>query len=65
MYRLTGWGLAAAAVTLCVLGGCATNPVTGKSDIALMSESSEVKLGKQMHVEITRTMGVYDDYNFQ
>jgi predicted Zn-dependent protease len=65
MYRLTKWGLAAAAATLCVLGGCATNPVTGKSDIALMSESSEVKLGKQMHVEITRTMGVYDDYNFQ
>jgi len=65
MRKPTRWTLAAAAAALALLGGCATNPVTGKSDIALMSEDSEIKLGKQMHVEITRTMGVYDDYNLQ
>jgi predicted Zn-dependent protease len=65
MHKLTQCSLAAAAAALALLGGCATNPVTGKSDIALMSEDSEVKLGKQMHVQITQSMGVYDDYNMQ
>jgi predicted Zn-dependent protease len=65
MRRSTSLILAAAAATLALLGGCATNPVTGKSDIALMSEDSEIKLGKQLHVEITQKMGVYDDYGLQ
>lgn len=65
MRRLNTWSLAAAAAALAVLGGCATNPVTGKSDVAFMSEASEIKLGKQMHVEITQKMGVYDDYALQ
>ena len=57
--------LAATATALAVLAGCAANPVSGSSDMAFMSEESEVKLGKQMHVQITQTMGVYDDYNLQ
>ncbi len=65
MPKLTTSTIAAAALALAVVAGCATNPVTGKSDVAMMSEESEVKLGKQMHVQITQTMGVYDDYNLQ
>jgi predicted Zn-dependent protease len=65
MPKLTTSTIAAAALAFAVLAGCATNPVTGKSDVAMMSEESEVKLGKQMHVQITQTMGVYDDYNLQ
>jgi predicted Zn-dependent protease len=57
--------LAAAAAALAAVAGCATNPVTGASDMAFMSEASEIKLGKQMHVQITQTMGVYDDYALQ
>ena len=57
--------LAAAAAVLAAVAGCATNPVTGASDMAFMSEASEIKLGKQMHVQITQTMGVYDDYALQ
>jgi predicted Zn-dependent protease len=53
------------AAATAVLAGCATNPVTGRSDVAFMSEASEVKQGKQMHVQITQTMGVYDDYGLQ
>lgn len=53
------------AIAASVLAGCATNPVTGRSDMAFMSEDSEVKLGKRLHVEITQRMGVYDDYNLQ
>ena len=57
--------LAAIATGLVLLAGCATNPATGSSDMAFMSEDSEIKLGKQMHVQITRAMGVYDDYALQ
>lgn len=57
--------VAATAVALSLLASCATNPVTGRTDMAFMSEDSEVKLGKQMHVQITQTMGVYDDYSLQ
>jgi predicted Zn-dependent protease len=61
----TGLTLTLAVAALAAFAGCATNPVTGKSDMAFMSEESEIKLGKQMHVQITQTMGVYDDYNLQ
>ncbi|MBS1200147.1 MAG: Zn-dependent protease [Proteobacteria bacterium] len=57
--------LAAIAVGFALLSGCAANPVSGGSDMAFMSEDSEIKLGKQMHVQITQTMGVYDDYALQ
>ena len=57
--------LATLATCCALLAGCATNPVTGGSDMAFMSEDSEIKLGKQMHVQITQTMGVYDDYPLQ
>lgn len=50
---------------LAALAGCATNPVTGKSNIAFMSESGEIEMGKKLHVQITQAMGVYDDYNLQ
>jgi predicted Zn-dependent protease len=57
--------LATLAAALAVLAGCATNPATGRTGVAMMSEASEVKQGKQMHVQITQTMGVYDDYRLQ
>jgi predicted Zn-dependent protease len=56
---------ATATATIALLGACATNPVTGKSDLALMSEDSEKRLGQQMHVQITQTMGVYEDARLQ
>lgn len=61
MMRITLMLLAA----LATVAGCATNPVSGRSEVAMMSESSEVKLGKQLHVQITQTMGVYDDLDLQ
>ncbi|MBM5812522.1 MAG: peptidase M48 Ste24p [Gammaproteobacteria bacterium] len=44
---------------------CATNPVSGRSEAVLMSEASEIRTGKQLHVQITQTMGVYDDLELQ
>ena len=46
-------------LTACV--ACATNPVTGKSQISMMSEAEELAIGQQQDAEIRREMGVYDD----
>ncbi len=43
------------------LHGCATNPVTGKQDFALVSESEEIEQGRRFHATILRQYGVYDD----
>ncbi len=56
---------ALAAAILLLAAGCATNPVSGKSDLAFMSQEQEKKIGQQMHVQITQTMGVYDDARLQ
>lgn len=49
------------ALAACQLPGCATNPVTGKQDFVLMSESDEIRLGRQYSQEITREMPAYGD----
>jgi len=40
---------------------CATNPVTGKRQMSLLSEAEELAIGQQQDAEIRREMGVYDD----
>lgn len=44
---------------------CATNPVSGKRELALMSEAQEIELGRQSDAEIRKTMGVYNDPELQ
>ena len=44
-----------------VLGGCATNPVTGGQNFVLMSEKQEISLGKQYHGEVMKQYKVYED----
>lgn len=45
------------------LGGCSTNPATGQPTFtAFMSESEEIRIGRQEHPKIVREFGgVYDD----
>ena len=40
---------------------CAVNPVTGKRQLALISESGEISLGQETDVQIRQQYGVYDD----
>jgi len=47
MRRLKATLAAAAVAGLLAAGGCSTNPVTGKSQVVLISEQQEVELGKQ------------------
>jgi predicted Zn-dependent protease len=43
------------------LSACATNPVTGKSDFVLVSESEEIEQGRRYHKQIIASYGVYED----
>jgi len=40
---------------------CAINPVTGKKELSLISESQEIAMGKETDVEIRHEYGVYAD----
>lgn len=44
-----------------VLSGCATNPVSGKQEIRLFSDSEEITLGLQTKAAIIKQYGEYND----
>jgi predicted Zn-dependent protease len=50
---------------LLLADSCAKNPVTGKRDLMLLSESQEVAMGKQSDPDIIKFFGLYDDKNLQ
>src|SRR5688572_15844206 len=56
---------AGVVVLTTLMGACATNPVTGRREISLMSESQEIALGKESDAQVRQEMGVYDDAALQ
>lgn len=52
--------LAPAAFLALVVGGCATNPVTGGREFTFMTEGQEVSIGRDADGQIREQMGVYD-----
>ena len=50
-----------------LLSGCASqvNPVTGRSELSVMDEASEIAEGKQAHVQVLQEYGAYDDPKLQ
>jgi predicted Zn-dependent protease len=40
---------------------CATNPVTGKKELSLVSESQEIEMGRSYAAQVSREIGVYPD----
>lgn len=46
-------------------GGCARNPVTGKSELSLVSEAQEIQMGQQASKEVAQSIGFYDDAKVQ
>jgi predicted Zn-dependent protease len=56
--------VAALAATLAA-AGCATNPVTGKTDVVTMSAAQEVEIGRKMHPQILQEYGRYQDEELQ
>jgi predicted Zn-dependent protease len=47
------------------LSGCATNPVTGKSQLALVSEPQEIEMGKQAAEETRQSIGLVKNDSLQ
>jgi predicted Zn-dependent protease len=41
--------------------GCARNPVTGKSELSLVSEAQEIQMGQQGAKEVEQSIGFYKD----
>jgi predicted Zn-dependent protease len=56
---------ALAAVALGQLVACATNPVTGRPQVVLMSEAQEIQMGKEAAPQIAASMGLYEDAELQ
>ncbi|HSK09708.1 MAG TPA: M48 family metalloprotease [Vicinamibacterales bacterium] len=44
---------------------CATNPVTGKRELALISESQEIAMGRDADKEVAAAYGLYPDESLQ
>jgi predicted Zn-dependent protease len=58
---LAGLGAGLAAGPL----GCARNPVTGKSELSLVSESQEIQMGKEASAQVAQSIGLYRDAKVQ
>jgi len=46
-------------------GGCATNPVTGKKQVSLVSEGKELQMGQEADPAVISEYGLYDDPEMQ
>jgi len=57
-------GAALLAAAAC-LGGCATNPATGKRQISLVSTGKELEIGRESDPAIIAEYGLYDDPSVQ
>jgi predicted Zn-dependent protease len=53
------------AASLFFIDGCAVNPVSGKKQLVLMSESQELAMGKEADPQIIQQMGLYDNKDLQ
>ena len=58
-FLLLGTGLAIG------LFSCARNPVTGKSELSLVSESQEIQMGQQAAQDVAQSIGLYNDSKVQ
>jgi len=55
------WSAGALGLIVLVLGGCATNPVTGQSQFTLYTEAEEIELGLQANREMLQNYGEYTE----
>lgn len=57
--------VAAALALAAVAAGCATNPVTGRQQLALVSEQQEIQLGRDADQQVIQQIGLYPDEELQ
>jgi predicted Zn-dependent protease len=63
--RRAGAWLLGAALLAGPLAGCARNPVTGKQELSLVSESQEIQMGQEAAQQVAQTIGFVDDPELQ
>ncbi|GAB3326259.1 M48 family metalloprotease [Hymenobacter humi] len=61
----TRFPLSLATVALLLFSGCATNPVTGKKEVMLVSEGQELAMGQQSDPAVVAQFGLYPDDKLQ
>lgn len=49
------------SLSFCLINSCARNPVTGKRQVALISESQEIAMGQEADPQIIAQYGLYED----
>ena len=57
--------LLAAGLVAGPVASCARNPVTGKNELALVSEEQEIQMGQQAAQQVAQTIGFVDDPELQ
>jgi|SRR5688572_28438723 len=57
--------LLAAGLVAGPVASCARNPVTGKNELALVSEGQEIQMGQQAAQEVAQSIGFVDDPELQ
>lgn len=57
--------LATALLLGIALAGCVRNPATGRSELALISDSQARQMGQEAAEQIAQTVGLYDDAELQ
>ena len=60
-FRITHFILIISIAVFLVQSGCAVNPVTGKKEIMLISESMEINMGKEIDQGLRMEYGFYDN----
>ncbi len=54
-----------ALLVVTLLSACATNPVTGKKELSLMSEQQEIEMGRELDAQVRQEMGLYENDDLQ
>jgi predicted Zn-dependent protease len=66
MHALTNFARPVARyAALLLLAACATNPVTGKREISLVSQDQEIQMGQQGAQQVTQEIGLVNDQALQ
>ncbi len=65
MKRAVGRRLAVAVLFIWLPAGCAINPATGEPQLALISRSQEIQIGRQSAEQVRQSMAMVDDPELQ
>lgn len=63
--KALAWALGMFLVLALSASGCSTNPATGKSQLAMISEPQEIEMGREADGDVVASLGLVDDPELQ